>query len=216
MRGAGGARGRGARGRGRGGKTRGKKEKMQKSQDEEYVIEPMTEAEVAYQEGTESGWLTAYAPTLSKESLQRYGAATISSPRGIQENIVYKMQVATDTRSPEFLPADKHLANVYQGVGTLFENKETRKATEKYRVQRTLGRLTTEDKQEMMQQWVGGKYTAPRPTKEGDILAHVEAFTTRNETYLPEDRKKLENKLAQLLPAQMIQPKAGGTGKRSL
>ncbi|KAE9368491.1 hypothetical protein N431DRAFT_346725 [Stipitochalara longipes BDJ] len=219
MRGRGGSRGgRGAaRGRGRG--RGGKKAKPPNKEDlEEFVYPPMTAEELAYQAGSEQGFLRPYEPTLTAESLARHGPPVASSPRGVLESIVYKMQVATSLPDAGYDHGENHLLRVGRGPGTLFENDEQRAITQAFSQQKgkeraekmgvpyepelnELGKLSEKDKARALKEWVGGQYVFPKPAEVEDALGQVAGYARRNETYLPEGTRKFQEKLKSLLPA---------------
>ncbi|CZT46931.1 uncharacterized protein RSE6_07445 [Rhynchosporium secalis] len=220
--GRGGARGRGGiRGRGRGrGKGRGAKRNRrggdrgprEKTEDEGAPI-PMTPEELKYYDDRMGGFQAPYKPITSAEDLARWGPPVISSPRGVLESLVYKMAVATDNVSPEFKSASDHHAKMMSGAGTLFENAEERRRSKG--VYRKAGKLSKDDKQALMKQWVAGRYECPQDVANpGDVLAQVSALTRRNETYLPADGKKFEDTLRKLLPANLRDPNPQQAAKR--
>jgi hypothetical protein len=236
MRGRGGPRGRGAgRGRGRGRGRGGKKAKAQNKEDlEDFVLPPMTPAELAHQAGSEQGFLRPYEPTLTAESLGRHGPPVISSPRGVVESIVYKMQVATSFPGAQFDLGRYHLQRVEHGPGTLFENDEQRAIIEAYSQQKGMeqaedmgvpyepelnefGKLSEKGQARAMKEWVAGQYVFPKAAEEGDVLGRVAGYARRNETYLPDDTRKFQEKLRSLLPATKptTKPRAG-PGRPSL
>jgi len=213
--------GRGGRGAGRGrGRGRGAKKPRQPNKEdlEDFVFPPMNAEELAYQAGHEQGFLRPYEPTLSAESLARHGPPVISSPRGVVEYIVYKMQVATSLPGAAFDHGDNHLLRAARGPGTLFESAEQRSIVEAYSQQQgeerakemgvpyepelnELGKLSEKEKATALKEWVGGQYVFPKPTQAGDVLGQVAGYARRNETYLPDDTRKFQEKLRSLLPA---------------
>ena len=212
MRGRGGTRGARARGRGRG-RTRGPRPKREA---DEVVEEPFTEEELEWMAGNDGGWPEPYAPKTSLEQFIGKGPSVISSPRGLVESAVYKMQVATDNVNGPHMHADEHIARLTKGHGTLFESAKAKEATEEYlnsKRERIADRLGLEykpletpllpesEREKISKAWIAGHYAGPKPAEKGDILGQVEAYTRRNETYLPEDARKLQAKLASLLPA---------------
>jgi len=211
---------RSARGRGRG--RGGKRARPQKESLEEFVEHPLTEKEAAYRDGHEQGFLTPYEPTVSAQSLARHGPPVISSPRGIAESIVYKMQVATDHPGAHFDYGRNHLMRIQRGPGTLFENEEERAKLQEFNQQagkkraeemgvpyepelNEFGGLSEKDQATALKQWVAGQYVFPKPAEAGDILGQVAGYARRNETYLPDDTRKFQEKLKSLLPASTTQ-----------
>jgi hypothetical protein len=170
----------------------------------------LTEEEKAYIYNHECGFPHPYQPTTSAESLARLGGATISSQRGVNETLMYKMQTATGI-GPEFSHAGRHLHNMSAGNGlAIFEDPEQRDIAQKWKKgPGQIGSLGEKDKKDLLNAWVGGQYQAPVAQKAG-VLGQVEMFLRRNETYLPEDARKLEGKLSTLLPAAApAQPQQG-------
>ncbi|KAF4636672.1 hypothetical protein G7Y89_g1403 [Cudoniella acicularis] len=230
MGGRGGRGGRGAlrargRGRGRGGPV--KKDRRPKQEDEE-PEEPYNDEEKAYITGAECGWLTPYNPTTSAETLAQMGPPVISSARGINETLVYKMQVATGNTAGNYRHAGLHLGKLSRGNGlAMFESEEQKTVAQAFKRQknktvegpfvqalggkRKIGELDEKEKDLLTKTWVAGQYTAPMPAEKGDVLGQVDAFLRRNETYLPEDMRKLEAKLASLLPN--IKPRPADTAR---
>ncbi|KAH9220590.1 hypothetical protein DL95DRAFT_442656 [Leptodontidium sp. 2 PMI_412] len=204
-RGRGAARGRGGRGRGRrSGGARDNQQRKESEDDDEPV--PLTAEELEYLDDRVGGFQAPYKPVTSAEDLARWGPPVISSPRGVVESLVYKMAVATDNVSPVFKSAASHHDQMMDGAGTLFENATESKKSKG--VFRKAGKLSKDDKEAMMKQWVAGQYVPPQSaTGPGDVLAQVAAYTRRNETYLPADARKLEETLRALLPASMREPK---------
>ncbi|TVY51263.1 hypothetical protein LCER1_G006652 [Lachnellula cervina] len=180
----GGRGGRGGRGRGRVSRGRGRGGGVKKPRDQEgedAPALPLNEEEKAYVYNSECGFRVPYQPTTSAEALDRQGAAVIASPRGVNETLMYKMQVATRV-GPGFEHAGKHLHNMTAGNGlAIFEDPEQKAIAKKW-----------------------------KKTQKAGVLGQVETFLTRNETYLPEDARKLEAKLSTLLPAATpVRPQAG-------
>ncbi|KAH7319338.1 hypothetical protein BKA65DRAFT_438180 [Rhexocercosporidium sp. MPI-PUGE-AT-0058] len=200
-RGRGAARGRGTRGKGRRGGGVKDNQRLEKSEDDGEPV-PLTAEELEYLDDRVGGFQAPYKPVTSAEDLARWGPPVISSPRGVVESLVYKMAVATDNVSPEFKSAASHHDKMMDGAGTLFENATESKKSKS--VFRKAGKLSKDDKEAMMKQWVAGQYVPPQSAaRPGDVLAQVAAYTRRNETYLPADARKLEETLRALLPASL-------------
>jgi hypothetical protein len=178
----------------------------------------MTKEELAYQAGSEQGFLRPYEPTLTAESLVRHGPPVISSPRGVVESIVYKMQVATSFPGAQIDHGIYHLQRVEHGPGTLFENDEQRAIMEAYSQQKgkerademgvpyepqlnELGTLSEKNQERAMREWVAGQYDFPKPAEVSDVLGQVAGYARKNETYLPDDARRFQEKLKSLLPA---------------
>jgi hypothetical protein len=224
----GGVRGRGgARGRGRGAlRAKGKagpKDRKKLSIESDYVEQPYTEEELAYVHESESGFNKPYEPTTSLADLAGYGAPTISSPRGIQENLVnhFASAVGADFRASGYKLGRDHLYNIARNGFTQFENTEQRQITEEWMRKegqeahdhlermsvvstgvRGLATLSDKQKTEILGGWVAGQYVPPKAEQKDNVLSTVGMLTTRNETYLPADAKRLEDKLRTLLPKQ--------------
>jgi hypothetical protein len=64
-----------------------------------------------------------------------------------------------------------------------------------------LGKLSERNKARALKEWVGGQYIFPEPAEVGDVLGQVAGYARRNETYLPDDTRKFQEKLKSLLPA---------------
>jgi len=195
-----------------------------KQDEEDFIPEPLTEVELEYQAGSEQGWLRPYEPTTTAESLARHGPPVISSPRGVVESMVYKMQVATNVPGPQYEIGGNHLLRIDHGPGSMFESEEQRAITEAFSQQKgkeraetmgvsydpalnQLGSLSKKDQERMMREWVAGQYAFPKPAEPGDVPGQVEKYARMNETYLPEDTRKLQEKLKSLLPASAMKPK---------
>ena len=234
MRGSGG-RGRGtagSRGRGGRGKKRGKAVR-QKQQQEENSEMPISEEEQEYYDtGHQLLWAKEYEPQTSVEDLVRWGPPVMAGPRGILESMMYKMEVATENLTPAARHAAVHIAKMNRGNGvTFFENAEARTVTQAYKDQARLelademgkdfvpeeiGRLSEDAQTGILKSWVGGHYTGPKSVEQKDVLGQAEAAARRNETYLPEDSRKLQDKLQSLLPASGKKPAARGRTKAPL
>ncbi|KAH8679822.1 hypothetical protein BGZ60DRAFT_428119 [Tricladium varicosporioides] len=210
-------RGGGRGGRGRGGRRGGPRDKKKKRDDEEELEEPYNEEEKAWFKGNDCGWDTPYNPTTSAETLAQMGPPVISSARGIAETIAYKMQVATGNTAGAGRHAGHHLSKMYRGNGVaFFESKEQKEVAAEFKRKRDMegygtameflggkkpmGKLDQKEREMLTKAWVAGQYTAPGTPVGGDVLAQVGSFLRRNETYLPEDARKLEAKIASLLP----------------
>ena len=146
----------------------------------------------------------------------------ISSPRGMTETVIYKLAVATGNNPPMFRPASEHLNKISMGNGTLFEDDEQKAIIQAFREQKGkelskrngIDYVPSEhvtpskaDSDAMTKQWIGGQYTGPKSAPVRDALAQVDAYARRNETYLPEDLRSLEEKIRSLLPAQNAKAK---------
>jgi hypothetical protein len=67
------------------------------------------------------------------------------------------------------------------------------------------GGLSEKDQAKALKEWVAGQYVFPKSAKAGDILGQVAGYARRNETYLPDDTRKFQEKLRSLLPASTTQ-----------
>jgi NTP pyrophosphatase (non-canonical NTP hydrolase) len=132
------------------------------------------------------------------------------------------MQVATGIRTAGYDDAERHLMRVQRGSGTLFENEEQREVIQAFTQQEgkeraedmgvpyepelsQFGSLSEKDQAKMLKEWVGGQYVFPKPAEVGDVLGHVARYARKNETYLPDDTRKFQEKLKSLLPASATQ-----------
>jgi len=221
---------RGSRGRGaaRGGRGRGKREKRsrgkgakdpaQQDEEDEMEEEPdYTEEEKKLQDLIHGGFPTPYEPTTTLESL---GTPVLASPRGLVENVKYKMQVATNNTNGRHKLGGEHLARMNRADGTFFESTEAKIITERFNNQNreeraeiygweyepeNLRTLSEAEREKLSKAWAAGHYELPNTNAElDDVIAQVKAYARRNETYLSADGKKFEEKLMTLLPAQFI------------
>jgi hypothetical protein len=169
--------------------------------------------------GNDGGWPTPYVPKTSLEQLIGKGPSVISSPRGVVETAVYKMQVATDNVNGPHRHADEHMARIRRGYGTLFESAEAMAVAKKYvrtKSKKQISALPESEREKLANVMIAGHYVGPTPAEKGDILGQVEAYARRNETYLPEDSRKLQAKLASLLPAAAAPKPAPGPLQKPL
>ncbi len=193
--------------------------------------DPYTAEETAYLEGSGGGFEIPYDPLTSFADLANWGPPAISSARGIKENLTNRMATAIggDFRAHQFTYGREHIMNMSRGGATLFENAEQKAIVQKWwkkdpesadavgdmSIRRMtkkgqLGTLSEKDQKEIMNQWVAGHYTAPKSPETGTVTSYLESFARRNETYLPADTKKFEEKFENLLPAALKpKPKRG-------
>lgn len=220
----GGGRGRGAaRGRGdRGKRARGPRPK---TEEEEELDEPFNDEELAWMAGDASGWASSYVPKTSLEQLLGKGLTVMGSPRGTLEAAMYKVQVGTDNINGDHRHSDEHLARMNKGSGSFFESPEAKAITQQYlndmRERKKLkpmeiSTLPEAERKKLSEAWIAGHYAGPKPAEKGDILGEVEVYAKLNETYLPEDSKKLQAKLAPLLPAAARKPAAAQPAQKPL
>ena len=153
-----------------------------------------------------------YVPTTSAETLSRLGPAVITSPRGIVETLARKFEVATGTQGPgTWTQAAVHQLNIQEGRGTFFETNEQRiLAIGDKGEDEKFSTLPQEEKDEIERQWAAGRYDGPKFAVKEDVIGLVESYTRRSGAYLPEDARKLEDKLRSLIPPAFIKPKAPG------
>lgn len=216
----GGMRGRGGRGgRGRGVAKRSTRGSEPRSNEADGDAEgaPNTEYSEEDIKGLDlvhGGDPTPYEPTTGSEY---FGSPVLSSPRGLVENIKYKMQVATSNTNGVHKIGGEHLARMGRGEGTLFESQEAKTIVQdfynqlrkeraeelgwKYRPE-NLRTLSEDQRKILAKTWAAGHYELPKQAELDDIIGRMEIYARRNETYLPEHRRKLERKLRTLLPAQ--------------
>ncbi|TAQ87493.1 hypothetical protein B7494_g4195 [Chlorociboria aeruginascens] len=211
LRGRGGPNMRG-RGRGRGGRKQRVNFNNDNNEDEE---RPISLEETAYMDGVRCGVKTTYTPSTSLESLMMRGPNLSTSSLGRAESILNKMRVATGTERVDAMLAKDHLKNIERGNGTVFMNGEDRALTEAFQEQ--IGRekaerrgveympeevpmLSESQKASILNAMVAGKYVPIETAEVKDPLGQVDMHTTRNETYLPQDRVAFRQKLSELLP----------------
>jgi hypothetical protein len=136
------------------------------------------------------------------------------------------MQVATNLPGPDYEIGGNHLLRIDHGPGSMFESEEQRAITEAFSQQKgkeraekmgvsyepelnELGSLSEKSQEKMLKEWVAGQYVFPKSAQAGNILGLVETYARRNETYLPEDSRKLQDKLKSLLPASTMKQTQG-------
>jgi hypothetical protein len=180
------------------------------------IEEPYNEEEKAYLKQSECGFETPYQPITSAESLQLLATPTVSSTQGVNSTLQYKLGVASGNNLGNYSHASKHLATMYQGTGlAFFEDSEQKSIAQDFAQQKKveyngmyshrhgkyIESLDKETRTKLAKVWIAGQYEKPvMPTAEGDVLGQVGSFLRRNETYLPEDVRRLEAKLGTLLP----------------
>lgn len=210
----GGRGGRGGPGRGRGAKQ--SKEARKKQEEEETREDPFNAEELLYLEGSEQGFETPWEPKTSPKDLANYGPAVMSSSRGVTETIVHRLNAATG----KFTGYDAlQLQRLDRANGTMFTDHEEKAL---YQAARDSGHkaktdaldvdfnqtpfqtLRGKDRAIIKKQWVAGEHIAPEFAPKSDVLAHVESYLRRNETYLPADLQKLQAKIASLLPPELL------------
>ncbi|CAG8972974.1 hypothetical protein HYALB_00008334 [Hymenoscyphus albidus] len=211
-------------GRGRPGMTRGrgsrrgggKRTRAPRASEEDYAEEPYTDAEKAYLYNSQCGFREPYNPSTSAESMAAVSPPVVSSSKGVNHTIAYKLQTATGTRAGHYYHAANHIARVHDGNGfAFFEDGDQKSIANSWLGQRTkdisttlgkgfakaqVGDLDEKAKETLMKTWVAGQYQAPKTPAANDVLGQVDFFLRRNETYLPQDTRKLVAKLSSLLP----------------
>ena len=218
----GGVRGRGkARGR-RGGGGAGRENMGEDEEDEDEEPEDMPEytmEETQWQRHMEGGYADgAYEPTTTLEGLlQHSGAPVLSSSQGLLSNVQFKLRTGTGTLSG-FRHANEHRGQIIRGTGvSAFGNTEDSKAAKAYLKDRTSGKgkkrvelqqLSEVDHVTLSNTWAAGHYDLPQTAELNDAIGQVTAYTRRNETYLPGDSRKFEEKLRSLLPAGFLKSAA--------
>jgi hypothetical protein len=227
MRGRGG--GSGARA-GRAGRGQGKRGPRPKREEEEEEQHPWTEEELQWMAGDAGGWPTPYEPKTSLEQLLGKGLTLMGSPMGALEAAMYKAQVGTDNVNAHHMHAHEHLVRMDKGNGTFFESAEAKvvaqqsvndqaklvakaRSTEFQPVE--IPMLPEAEREKLSKAWIAGHYARPQPAKKGDLLGQAEVYAKLNETYLPEDSRKLQAKLASLLPADQ-KPAAAQPARKPL
>ncbi|KAH8592102.1 hypothetical protein B0O99DRAFT_597448 [Bisporella sp. PMI_857] len=212
----GGARGRARRG-GRMESRRGPREAESDEVDEfeeTGIPRPYTESELQWRRHMEGGYADGpYESATTLEALQLQGAPVLSSPQGLLSNITHKLRTGTGTLSG-YRHANEHRAQILRGTGvSAFYTSEDAKEARKYLKHRTTGgknkrvdlvQLSEEDKEKLSKAFAAGHYVKPETTPLDDVLGQVKRYTLMNETVLPEQARKLEDKIRSLLPAQYL------------
>ncbi|CAD6457367.1 d4a89675-cdfe-496c-967d-796596d77ec4 [Sclerotinia trifoliorum] len=180
---------------------------------------PYTLEEQQYLDSQEGGEWVSYNPVTSMDDLESWGPAiaTSESTNGLKESIIYKMQLVSGTLGQRDVPTppERHLANVERGLGTVFESREEKETLEKWRDGKEEWRdevrwkvhkdykiegLRDEEKEAILKEMVAGVYKKPGDVKE-DLLREIERITAKNETFLKDDSRLLEEKIQSMLPA---------------
>ena len=213
----GGARGGRARaGKGRGRRERRKRAPKAKTAEEDDMPEPFNEEEIKWMAGDVGGWPTPYEPKTSVEQLLGKGLTVMGSAGGTLEAAMVKVQIGTDNVNGPHRHSDEHLVKMDEANGTFFESAEAKAVTQKYLNERRKLRadrlereftptdiptLPEAEREKLSKAWIAGQYVKPEPAAPGDILGLADTYAKLNETYLPEDSRKLQAKLASLLPS---------------
>ena len=219
-------RGRGSRatiGRARGGRGKGKRAARPNTEEDEQEPDPFTEEELTWMAGDAGGWPTPYEPKTSLEQLLGKGLTVMGSASGTLEAAMTKVQLGTDNVNGPHKHSDEHLVRMKEGEGTFFESAEAKTVTQKYlndqrklRADRLkmdftlmeISMLPEAEREKLSRAWIAGQYVKPEPASPGDILAQAETYAKLNETYLSEDARKLQAKIASLLPSIAQKPAA--------
>ncbi len=193
--------GRGGRGRGRGnGQKRGRRKPIAEENEEP----PLTDEEIRKLDESDGGGPPhPYEPRTSLEYLLGKGAPAVpTSQRGVLETMVHKFEVATNNEGLEARKVKVHEWMIKYGKGTFFESLQAKD----WAVGAKKQHLSEEQKDEIERHWVAGQYDGPKFAEKDDIIGQVESYTRRNGTYLPEDMRKLQEKLKALLPPNLVKP----------
>lgn len=197
---------------------RGAPRKPRKKPWEEEAELPYNEEETEYADLRDGGFTTPYNPDTSAQNLARHRPPVISNGPGIVDSIRYRLAVTTDNVSPQYRVATQHFMRIERGKGTLFEDLEQRAIIQEWKdnldrelaevfdfpyERRELGTLPKNVQEDIMKQWVAGNYEGPKSLLKNNPFTYVRNYASRNETWLPEDRKKFEAKLASLLPPSL-------------
>lgn len=183
---------------------------------EEEMELPYNEEETQYSDIRDGGFTTPYNPDTNVQNLARHRPAVISNGVGIVDSIRYKLAVATDNISPQYRIAPQHLMRIYRGNGTLFEDPEQKRVFQEWKdkldrenatyygvpyTPEKLGSLSKKTQEDIIRQWVAGQFEPPAIISPENPFTYVRNYAKRNETWLNEDTRKFEAKLASLLPS---------------
>jgi hypothetical protein len=228
---------RGGRGGDRGGRGRDRRanrlaeRKKQREEDAEpdqiEGEEPLTFEELQWRRHVETNSADGpYEPGTSLEKLLKKGTPTCSSPQGLLSSISFKMQTGTNTYRKGYEHPNMHRYKMVFGVGVgVFEGKDEAKwgkewlrsrrlaSTRGPRVPGGLKEFTEEDLSVLSKAWAGGHHELPREAPLNDAVGQVGAYARRNETYVGEDAKRLEDKLREFLPNQTQGQQTTGSKK---
>lgn len=182
---------------------------------------PYTVEEQQYLDSQEGGEFISYNPVTSLSDLESWGPAipTNAGTNGFKESIIYKLQVASGTLGQRDVPTppERHLRNVERGLGTVFESREEKETLEKWKDGEEAWRdevrwkvhrdfkvegLREEEKEALLKEMVAGVYKKPGDAGKG-IFGDIERLARKNETFLPEDSRSLQEKLQSILPANV-------------
>jgi hypothetical protein len=203
---------RGGRG-GRGG-PRPKRPKFKADDTDQNIYDPpWTFEEQEYIEGQECGEFVAYNPKTSLADLDTMssGMPTMGSKWAMKEAIFYKMQVPSGTIGQRDIPTvpERHYRNMERGFGTVFANVEEKEGLRekrdreleeihrkqwKWHTRYEIEGLRADEKEALLKQTVAGVYQAPKDVKDG-LLGQIARYARKNETFLAENERTLEDSL---------------------
>jgi hypothetical protein len=202
---------RGGRGRG-GGATRGTRKRRGGSNSSLYAEEgaPLTPEEQTYVDSVEMGVPTpAHVGVTDLETLKKEvpGLATATAPIGLVNTIRDSMRAFAGQHGNEYLSSEQHAKHYLGGNrATLFVDEEDRaRAVGPNRFEGAPRKYKTLDETErepILQTLVAGQYQPIKPPAKENPLTAIDAYTQRNETYLPKDGAALKARVQRMLPAQ--------------
>ena len=211
-RGRGGIRGRGGRGRGsRGGRGRGGRRRGGRPPKADFLVkgEPLTPEEQAYVDSVEMGVPTpAHVGITDLETLKREapGVATLTAPIGLVNTIREHYRALAGEFGNEYLSTEEHAKHYRKKGATLFVDEEDRmRAIGPDRfvgTPETYDTLDEAERESILRTLAAGQYQPIKPVVKGDILATVDAYTQKNETFLPKDAVALRARVQRMLPSQ--------------
>ncbi|KAM3067634.1 hypothetical protein ACMFMG_000052 [Clarireedia jacksonii] len=174
---------------------------------------PWTPEEKEYIESQECGKFVPYNPTTSLADLDTMssGMPTMGSKWGMKEAIFYKMQAPSGTLGQRDIPTvpERHFRNIERGFGTVFANleekeglrelkdrelKEIARKQWKWHNRYEIEGLRADEKEALLKQTVAGVYQSPKDVKDG-LLGQVVRYARKNETFLPDNERSLEDNL---------------------
>jgi hypothetical protein len=171
--------------------------------------EPLTAEEQAYMDGVEMGVAApATVGTTTWESLEREAPAIAASnaPIGAAETIRVHMRSLVGHHGNEYLSSEQHSLHYCKGKGTFFVDEKDKTRTtgpERYvGAPEEYNTLDEEERQAILQTLVKGQYQPIKQMAKGDTLVAINAYTQKNETYLPKDAAVLKARVQKLLPSQ--------------
>lgn len=211
-RGRDGIRGRGVRGRGsRGGKASRPARKRGGGQPKNHDLEgaPLTPEEQAYVDSVEMGVpRPAKVGTTDLETLKREapGIATLTAPIGLVNTIRESYRILAGEVGNERISTEQHAKHYQKKGATLFVDEEDRaRAIGQNRFvgsPETYETLDEAERDSILQTLVAGHYQPLPPLGKKDTLTTVDAYTQKNETYLPKDATVLRARVQRMLPSQ--------------